>query len=82
MRTGPLAGVGGFFNLLKTEATMPNPVQRDELLRLSQVLQLVPVSRSQWYQGVKEGRYPAAVKLSARAVAWRSSAIYSLIASL
>ena len=46
------------------------------------VLAHVPVSRSGWWAGVKEGRYPAPVKLSTRCVVWRSADIRALIASL
>ena len=52
------------------------------ILRLPQVLELVPVSRATWYAGIKEGRYPAPVKLGPRAVAWLLSDIENLIASL
>jgi prophage regulatory protein len=53
-----------------------------ELWRLPTVLQHVPISRSSWFDGVKSGRYPAPVRISTRCVAWRSSDIRSLIASL
>lgn len=52
------------------------------LLRLRQIIGpsgLIPVSRSTWWSGVKSGRYPAPVKLGARAVAWRASDIAALI---
>lgn len=55
------------------------PSQR--LLRLRQVLDLFPVSRSGWWRGVKNGRYPQPVRIGDRAVAWRESEIYALIAS-
>jgi len=48
-------------------------------LRLPQVLDVFPVSRSGWWQGVKEGRYPQPVKLSARVTAWRAEDIHDLI---
>lgn len=54
----------------------------DRILRLQEVLRLFPVSRSAWYQGIAEGRYPAGVKLSARAVGWKKSDIDKLLASL
>lgn len=52
----------------------------DNLLRLHEVLSIVPVSRSSWYTGVKSGQYPAPVRLSARRVAWRASDITKLVA--
>lgn len=52
------------------------------LWRLPTVLAHVPVSRSGWWAGVKSGRYPQPVRLSARCVAWRASDVRSLIESL
>jgi len=40
-------------------------------LRVKQVLQFFPVSRSAWWAGVAEGRYPKPVKLGPRTTAWR-----------
>jgi len=49
------------------------------LLRINQVLPFVPVSRSSWWQGVREGRYPKPIKLSPRVTAWRTMDIRTLI---
>jgi len=49
------------------------------LLRLRQVLQLVPVSASSWWAGVKSGKYPQSLKLSAKTTCWRASDILALI---
>ena len=51
----------------------------NRLLRLKTVLQLIPVSKSSWYEGMKIGIYPKPVKLSARIVAWREKDIRALI---
>ncbi|MGE4297117.1 MAG: helix-turn-helix transcriptional regulator [Desulfovibrionaceae bacterium] len=51
------------------------------LLRLPQVLALIPVSKSAWWQGVKEGRYPAPVKLGPRTTAWRRRDLEPLLES-
>lgn len=48
-------------------------------LRLPQVLALYPVSKSTWWKGVAEGRYPAPVKIGQRATAWRAEDICALI---
>jgi prophage regulatory protein len=45
------------------------------LLRIKQVLRFVPVSRSNWWQGVKEGRFPKPTKLSERVTVWKASDI-------
>lgn len=54
----------------------------DRLLRLSHVLAILPVSKSHFWQGVKEGRYPSPVKLSKRVTCWRESDIRALVDSL
>lgn len=59
----------------------PQPVDA-LLLRLPAVLSTFPVSRSAWFAGVKDGRYPKPVRLSARAVAWKASDIRTLVDSL
>ncbi|WP_341675226.1 AlpA family phage regulatory protein [Niveibacterium sp. SC-1] len=43
---------------------------------------LVPICRSAWWQGVREGRYPKPVKLGPRTTAWRVEDIRALIESL
>ncbi len=49
-------------------------------VRLSTVLQLIPVSKSTWWAGVKSGRYPQPVRtLGARITAWRVEDIRALI---
>ncbi len=40
--------------------------------RLPKALIRIPVSRSAWWQGVKDGRYPPAIKLSERTTAFRN----------
>lgn len=40
---------------------------------------IIPMCRTAWYKGIKDGRYPAPVKLSERSVAWRSTDIDALI---
>jgi len=42
---------------------------------------LIPVSRSTWWRGIKEGRFPAPVKLGPRITAWRADDIVALIRS-
>ena len=53
----------------------------DALLRLPEVLAVYPVSASVWWQGIREGRFPAGVKIGARCTAWRSASIRALIAA-
>ena len=51
-------------------------------LRLSQVLTLIPLGKTCWWEGVKSGRFPKPVKLSARCTAWRAEDIRHLIKTL
>ncbi len=51
-------------------------------LRLPQVLSLIPIGKSCWWQGVKSGRYPKPVKLSERCTAWRVEDILALVKQL
>ena len=50
------------------------------LLRLPQVLNLVGISQSAWYAGVKRGDYPQPIRIGRRAVAWRFSDLAPLLA--
>ena len=60
------------------------------LLKLRQIIgdpkkgiaPLIPVSRSAWYAGVRQGKFPQPVKLGQRAVAWRYDAIEELLKRL
>jgi predicted DNA-binding transcriptional regulator AlpA len=49
------------------------------LLRLKQVLKLIPVSAATWWRGIKDGRYPKPVKLGPRMTCWLTSDIQALI---
>lgn len=51
-------------------------------LRLRQVLTVIPVGKTCWWEGVRSGRYPKGVKLSPRCTAWRAEDIRQLIKSL
>lgn len=51
----------------------------ERLLRLRQCLEIVPVSKSTWWLRVKEGRYPAPVKLSTRCTAWRERDVLEIV---
>ncbi len=48
-------------------------------LRLSQVLQFVPIGKTAWYNGVKEGRFPKPIQLSTRTAVYRAQDIADLI---
>ena len=40
---------------------------------------VIPVSKSTWWNGIKEGRFPQSVKLGSRTTVWRVEDIRRLI---
>ncbi len=62
-----------------SSALDPNPTA-PRLLRLPSVLDRTGMRRSLLYEEMAEGRFPASVKLSGRAVAWPSDEIDAWIA--
>ena len=56
-------------------------LEGDGYLRLEDVLTVYPVSRSAWYEGIKQGIYPASVALGRRSVGWPRAAIRALVKS-
>ena len=40
---------------------------------------IIPISKSAWWKGVKDGLYPSPIKLSSNVTAWRSDEIPALI---
>ena len=62
------------------------------LLRLKQIIgdpkanppieAIIPISKSSWWEGVKTGRYPEAIKLGANTTVWREDDVRRLIDNL
>ena len=62
------------------------------LLRLKQIIgdpkanppieAIIPISKSSWWEGVKTGRYPKAIKLGANTTVWRENDVRRLIDNL
>lgn len=50
----------------------------DRLIRLSEVLEIIPVSASTWWEGVRTGRYPPAIKIGPRLTCWRLREVLQL----
>jgi len=48
-------------------------------VRLSQILEVIPIGKTSWWEGVKSGRFPQSVKLSERCTAWKAEDIRNLI---
>jgi len=55
------------------------PLPEAGFVRLPDVLRVFPVSRSTWWAGVRDGRYPTSIKLAPRVTAWRVEDIRALI---
>jgi prophage regulatory protein len=51
----------------------------EPVLSVPEVLELLPISRSTWFAGVKEGRYPQPVVVPGHGKKWRLSDIKKLI---
>jgi len=62
-----------------------NTLPEEGFLRLRQIIgdkttpAIIPVSRSTWYAGVKEGRFPPPISLGKRTKVYRVAAIRALI---
>lgn len=57
-------------------------ILKNKLLRINQVLALVPVGRSSWWDGCRTGRYPKPIKLGPRTTVWRAEDIAAFIENL
>lgn len=51
---------------------------QDRLIRLTEVLEIIPVSKSTWYKGVQAKVYPQPIKMGARISCWRLSDVIAL----
>jgi len=62
-----------------------NRLPETGFLRINQIVgdkttpAIIPISKSSWWAGVKEGRFPKPVKLGRRTTAWRVTDIMTLI---
>ncbi|HEY3862533.1 MAG TPA: AlpA family phage regulatory protein [Verrucomicrobiae bacterium] len=61
---------------------MNDTIPETGFVRLPQVLAVIPVCKSSWWEGVKAGRFPKPVRLTARSVGWRAEDIRELIKQL
>ena len=69
------------------QQVVSNVLPETGLVRLSQILgdrrrgipPIIPISKSSWWSGVKTGKYPQPVKLSARCTCWYVDDIRKLI---
>jgi len=54
----------------------------DKLLRLKDVLKIIPISKAAWWDGVKSGKFPQSVKLGVRTTCWRYSDVMELVKNI
>ena len=48
-------------------------------MRLPQVLEVIPVSKSSWWGGIRSGKYPKQIKLGEKTSVWRAEDIKALL---
>jgi predicted DNA-binding transcriptional regulator AlpA len=51
-------------------------------LRLPQVLAIIPISKSVWWEGCRTGRFPKPIKLGPRTTAWKTEDVAALVQRL
>lgn len=66
------------FHSAKTTECVDHTQDPKRLLRLPQVLALIPVSKSCWWQWVRDGKAPQPIHLGDRCTCWRYSDIIAL----
>lgn len=62
--------------------TKQNNLPETGFVRLPQVLNVIPISKSSWWLGVKTGKYPEPIKLGRKISAWKVEDITKLIEKL
>lgn len=58
---------------------MATSIPSTGFLRLAQILEFFPISKSTWWEGCRTGRFPKPVKLGPRTTAWRAEDIAATI---
>lgn len=59
-----------------------NQIPEMGFVRLPQILSVIPISKSSWWLGVKNGKYPKPIKLGRKISAWKVEEIKQLIEEL
>jgi predicted DNA-binding transcriptional regulator AlpA len=55
-------------------------MKEDKLLRINQIIpDILPISKTSWWNGVKSGLYPQPIKLGPRTTAWRESDVMKIV---
>lgn len=62
---------------------MSMAIPESGFLRLNQIIgpvaRPIPISKSAWWQGIKDGRFPKPIKLGPRTTAWKAQDIKALV---
>lgn len=61
---------------------MATQIPATGFLRLHQILEFFPISKSAWWKGCADGRFPKPLKLGPRTTVWRAEEIRALIENL
>jgi prophage regulatory protein len=61
---------------------MTNTLPQTGFVRLPQILAVIPIGKSTWWQWVKDGKAPEPIKLGANTTAWKAEDIYKFIKAL
>ena len=59
--------------------SMPKKIMDDKLLKLKDVLEKLPISKTAWYDGVRRKVLPQPVRIGTRTVVWLESDIESYL---
>jgi predicted DNA-binding transcriptional regulator AlpA len=66
-------------NQPRSVPSRPAPAETG-FVRLPQILSLIPISRSAWWAGIREGKlFPQGIKLGSNTTVWRAEDIRHLI---
>lgn len=71
----------GHLALIGHDAMQNSNLPETGFVRLPQILAVFPVSKSHWWQGIKDGRYPPGTKISRGITTWNVEQIRKLLAS-
>jgi len=54
------------------------PFPKEGLVRVSQIVRFLPISKCTWWNGVRAGRYPKPIKLGPNTTVWRAEDVRAL----
>lgn len=71
-----------YWNYLSPEMLAEDGIKKIGFLKLPEVLTLIPVSKTTWWDGIKAGRFPKGYKLSENTTGWDVVEIRALISKI